>query len=279
MNHDPRQPRIERFAPRSIRLKLLLLLVLVMTPLAFAYALTDKQTETLDEADRAYMALHYQKADSLYNRLIPSVPDSAVLYWKLARLNICIAEAIPPKEREKRMPFYTKAVEYGQKAVQIDSTNASAHTWLAAALAVKADKIGSKAKLRRAAQIKRQLDKALELNPNDDVAWSLLGSYNFEASNIGWFSRFMGSTFVGKMPKGSREEAEKDFKKAISLNPQVIRHYHELAKLYLEEGRKKDALNLLLVAENKPVLMKSDIRRLHEIRKLINKLKKKVGDD
>lgn len=270
---------MERHAPRSIHLKLLLLLVLVITPLAIAYALTDEQTKTLDEADSAYMALHYQKADSLYNSLIPSVPDSAVLYWKLARLNICMAEAIPPKEREKRMPFYTKAVEYGQKAVQIDSTNASAHTWLAAALAVKADKIGSKAKLRRAAQIKRQLDKALELNPNDDVAWSLLGSYNFEVSNIGWFSRFMGSTFVGQMPKGSREEAETDFKKAISLNPRVIRHYHELAKLYLEEGRKKDALNLLLVAENKPVLMKSDIRRLHEIRKLIKKLKKEVGED
>jgi tetratricopeptide (TPR) repeat protein len=162
--------------------------------------------------------------------------------------------------------------------VQLDSNNASAHTWLAAALALKADKIGAKEKLNRATEIKRELDRALELNPNDDVAWSMLGSYNFEASKIGWFSRFMGGTFVGQMPKGSREEAEKNFKKAISLNPRVIRHYHELALLYLEENRKQEALNALSMAATKPVLMKSDTRRLKEIRRLIARLSKELEE-
>lgn len=226
----------------------------------------------LDTADKAFSSLHYEKADSLYHSMLQTGDQSSTLYWKLARLNISIAEAIDPSEREKRMPFYAKAVEFARKAVQLDENNASAHTWLAAALAVKADKIGSKAKLERAAEIKSELDKALALNPNDDIAWSMLGSYNFEASKIGWFSRFMGGTFVGKMPKGSREEAEKDFKKAISLNPRVIRHYHELALLYLEEDRKQEALNLLRIAVTKPVLMKSDTRRLKDIRKLIKKL-------
>jgi len=263
---------------RPIRFTLLLLLVMLLTPRGAGLALTDEQIATLDEADNAYMSLNYQKADSLYQSLVPFAPDSAVLYWKLTRLNISMAEAIDPDEKEQRMPFYTKAVDYGRRAVQIDSTNASAHTWLAAALAVKSDKLGSKEKLERAAVIKSELDKALALNPNDDVAWSMLGSYNFQVSNIGWFSRFMGGTFVGKMPEGSREKAEQDFKKAISLNPRVIRHYHELAKLYLEEDRDRDALNILLAAENKPVLMKSDIRRLEEIKKLIRKLKKKLDD-
>jgi len=261
-----------------MRLVLLLLILLLITPHRFCHALTAEQRATIKKADKAYMSLDYKTADSLYSSLIPDVPDSAELYWKLARLNICIAEAIPPKKSENRMPFYANAVNFGRKAVQIDSSNASAHTWLAAALAVKADKIGSNEKLMRAAEIKRELDKALALNPNDDVAWSMLGSYNFQVSNIGWFSRFIGGTFVGKMPEGSREKAEQDFKKAISLNPKVIRHYHELAKLYLEEDRDKEALNILLTAENKPVLMKSDIRRLEEIRKLIRKLKKKLDD-
>lgn len=278
MTHAPRQLQQEHYATPSIRFTLLLMLVMLMTPRGIGYALTEEETAILDAADSAYLSLKYEKADSLYSSLLPIAPNSAALYWKLARLNISMAEAIDPDEKEERMLFYSKAVNYGRKAVQIDSTNASTHTWLAAALAVKSDKLGSKEKLARAAEIKRELDKALALNPNDDVAWSMLGSYNFQVSNIGWFSRFIGGTFVGKMPEGSREKAEQDFKKAISLNPRVIRHYHELAKLYLEEDRDRDALNILLAAENKPVLMKSDVRRLEEIKKLIRKLKKKFDD-
>lgn len=258
---------------------LLAALILMLSQPSAGHAATKPNEKTaIDAADQAFKSLHYEKADSLYSEMLQNGKDSADLYWKLARLNISIAESIEPSESTKRMPYYAKAVEYAKKSVQLDSDNASAHTWLAAALALKSDKIGSKEKLNRAAEIKRELDKALMLNPNDDVAWSMLGSYNFEASKIGWFSRFMGSTFVGQMPKGSREEAEKDFKKAISLNPRVIRHYHELALLYLDEGRKQDALNTLRIAETRPVLMKSDTRRLKDIRRLIARLSKELEE-
>lgn len=233
----------------------------------------------LDAADRAFMALRYEEADSLYNCLAASKPESADLYWKLARLNISIAESMSPDDKSGKMPHYTKAVEYAQKAVQLDNNNASAHTWLAAALALKADKLGAKEKVRRAAEIKKELDKALGLNPKDDVAWSMLGSYHAQVSHIGWFNRFMGNTFIGDMPQGNIEEAEKEFRKAISLNPRVIRHYHELANILLENGRKKEALNILRAAETKPVLMKSDIRRLEQIRKLVRKLSKEVENN
>jgi tetratricopeptide (TPR) repeat protein len=237
------------------------------------------ESAALDAADQAFRSLHYEEADSLYTTMLQSGKESSDLYWKLARLNISIAESIDPGESAKKMPFYSKAVEYASKSVQLDDSNASAHTWLAASLALKADKIGNKEKVNRAAEIKKELEKALELNPNDDVAWSMLGSYNYQISKIGWFSRFMGNTFVGGMPKGSREEAEKNFKKAISLNPRVIRHYHELALLYLDEGRKKDALNILRITETRPVLIKSDTRRLKEIRNLIAKLSKEMAEN
>ncbi|NTU68557.1 MAG: hypothetical protein HGB02_06735 [Chlorobiaceae bacterium] len=223
-------------------------------------------------ADHAFMALQYEKADSLYDAMRQTAPENADLYWKLSRLNISMAEAISPKETDRRMPLYTKAVDFARKAVSIDSTNAAAHTWLAASLAVKADKSGSKEKLARAKEIKHELDKALALNPHDDVAWSILGSYYRQVSSIGWMNRLLGNTFVGKMPEGNPEVAEKAFKKAISLNPRVIRHYHELALLYIDQHRNEEALQTLQVAVRKPVLMKSDIRRLEDIRELIKKL-------
>jgi tetratricopeptide (TPR) repeat protein len=260
---------------RNVLIAILTCLLLTLSSTADGNAAAKvNESAALDAADKAFRSLRYEEADSLYTTMLQTGQESSDLYWKLARLNITIAESIDPGESTKRMPFYTKAVDYARKSVQLDGNNASAHTWLAASLALKADRIGAKEKMNRAAEIKKELEKALELNPNDDVAWSMLGSYNYQISKIGWFSRFMGNTFVGTMPKGSREEAEKNFKKAISLNPRVIRHYHELALLYIDEGRKKDALNILRIAETRPVLMKSDTRRLKEIRKLINRLSK-----
>ncbi len=232
---------------------------------------TNKTTE-LAAADNAFMSLQYSVADSLYKCMLETSPENADLYWKLARLNITVAESINPSESAKRIPYYTKAVDYARKSVALDSTNANGHTWLAASLALKADKIGAKEKVKRAGEIKRELDKALALNPHDDVAWSILGSYHHQISNIGWFSRIVGSTFIGGMPEGNRKAAEHAFKKAISINPRAIRHYHELALLYIDEGRNDEALQTLHVALTKPVLMKSDVRRLEDIRALIKKL-------
>ena len=255
-----------------------LLLMLSQPALGGNTALKVNENAALDAADQAFRTLRYEEADSLYNTMLQNGKETADLYWKLARLNISIAESYEPDETARRMPYYAKAVECAQKSVQLDPNNASAHTWLAAALALKADKIGSKEKVRRAAEIKKELHRALELNPHDDVAWSMLGSYNYQVSKIGWFSRMVGNAVIGGMPEGNRLEAEKDFKKAITLNPRVIRHYHELALIYLEENRKQEALNILRAAVTKPVLMKSDTRRLKEIKLLIAKLTKELEE-
>lgn len=259
---------------RTFALLATALLISPDLPAAGVSPATGPVASGLTEADRAFRALDYELADSLYTALRQAEPDNADLWWKLARLNITIAESFSPKETARRMPYYTKAVDYARKAVTLETSNASAHTWLAAALAVKSDKLGNKEKLARAAEIKSELDRALALNPNDDVAWSILGSWYHQVSNIGWMNRFLGNTFVGTMPKGKPEDAERAFRKAISLNPRAVRHYHELALLLIDLQREGEALQILQAAMNKPVLMKSDLRRKEEMRKLIRKLEK-----
>lgn len=257
---------------RIIAGALITALVLLGSPTCSEGGVAGPKSATLTAADKAFSALDYDGAEKLYAELIGEAPSNAALCWKIARLNIAIAESFGKKETARRMPYYNKAVEYGKKAVELDPRSAEAHTWYAAALAVKADKIGAKEKLNRAAEIKRELDRAVELNPNNDVAWSLLGSYYRQLSKIGWVKRLIGGTFVGKVPKGNPQAAEQALKKAISLNPRVIRHYHELGLLYLDLDRRQEALQALQTALRKPVLMKSDRRRLDEIRALVRKL-------
>jgi tetratricopeptide (TPR) repeat protein len=225
-----------------------------------------------DPAEQAFWKMDYRKADSLYSAELLANPANAEIYWKKARLEISIAEGEDYGKKQLQQLDFRKAEEYARKSVALDSTSSKGHAWLAASLGMMADNIGAKEKLKKAEEIKKQLDKALKLNPNDETALSILGSYYREAAGIGWFRRFMGNAFVGKMPEGNRELAEKAFRKAISIDPRIIRNYHELALLCIDTGRKQEAISLLISGLEKPVLFPSDRRRIIEMRSLMKEL-------
>ena len=231
---------------------------------------------TLQTADSAFYAMNYEAADSLYSLILEEDSENADANWRLARLYVSMGEALPPENTEERQPYYEKAVQHAEACIMNNDVIAEGHTWLAASLGVLADNVGPREKIKRANIIKSELDRALELNPEDDVALSILGSFNREIADMGWLEKVFAKTFLGSLPEGSQEEAEKMLKKAIAVNPRVIRHYHELGKLYRDMKRYPEAVAVLQEALTKPVLMKSDERRLENIRVLIKKLSKKV---
>ncbi len=225
----------------------------------------------VDLADKELRRMNYPKADSLYTSELRKNPGNAELCWKLARLEVSRGESVSFENADAALQHYRKAAEYARTSISLDSTNSKGYTWLAASLGIMADKIGTKEKLNRANEIKRELDTALRHNPNDETALSLLGSYYREAANIGWFNRVLASTFIGHVPKGNYELAEKAFRKAMSLDPEIIRNYHELALICIEKGNREEALHLMKIAVEKPVLFASDKRRIEKMRALLKK--------
>jgi tetratricopeptide (TPR) repeat protein len=262
---------IESRIPRGVQI----ILVFLLFPASFflffpaLHAGVEKNLSSLELAEKAFWNLNYRKADSIYTAELARSPGNAELYWKKARTEVSIAESDDYDKKEARIRDYRLAEEHARKSISLDSTSSKGHAWLAASLGIMADKIGSKEKLKRANEVKRELDIALRLNPNDETALSILGSYYKEAANIGWLQRFLGNTFVGKMPEGNILLSEKAFRKAILADPRIIRNYHELGLLLLENDRKAEAVPLLKMALDKPVLFASDRRRLEEIRQLL----------
>jgi len=222
-------------------------------------------------ADQEVWKMNYPKADSIYTKLLRNTPENPELYWKLARLQISVGESIPSEKNEIRQQHYRQAEKYARTSVTLDSTNGKGHTWLAASLGMMAENVGTKEKLKRAQEIKRELDTAIRLNPNDETALSMLGSYYREAAGIGWFRRVMGNAFIGEVPKGNYELAEKAFRKAIALDPKIIRNYHELALICIKTDKRPEAITLMKTALNQPILIESDKKRLEEMRKLLER--------
>ncbi len=228
----------------------------------------------IELADKELRKMNYPKADSIYTMILHKNPDNAELYWKLARLQVSLGESIPYEKNDARLQHYHKAEEYALTCISLDSTNGKGHTWLAASLGIIADNVGTKEKLKRAREIKRELDTALRLNPNDETALSILGSYYREAANIGWLRRIVGNTFIGEVPEGNNEMAEKAFRKAISIDPEIIRNYHELALICIKNDNLEEAVRLMKTALDQPILIESDRRRIDKIRMLLKKYSK-----
>ncbi|TNJ36954.1 tetratricopeptide repeat protein [Prosthecochloris vibrioformis] len=226
----------------------------------------------LRKADAAFAAMDYEKAEHLYRSLLVGSPEKAELHWKLARLYISTGESLPRSASLERRQWFDKAIQHARQSVRLDETCGRCHTWLAAALGVHADDLGAKEKIRNANTIKTELERALALDPKDDIAWSILGSFNREIAGIGWVERMVANAFLGEVPKGSYEEAERMFLKAIALNPDIIRHHYELGLLYREQKRYTEALRVFRIALTKPLQMKSDIQRKENMRSMTEKL-------
>ena len=231
-----------------------------------------KAATPVEVADEALWHMNYPKADSIYTSELRNNPGNADLNWKMARLQVSLGEAVPPGNTDTRIQHYRKATEYARTSISLDSLNAKGHTWLAASLGMMADKIGTKEKLKRAKEIKRELDTALRLNPNDETALSILGSYYGEAAKVGWFKRMVGNAFLGEVPKGDFTLAEKAFRKAISIDSRIIRNYHELALICIDSGNKEEAITLMKTALEKPILFETDKIRIEQMRTLLKKL-------
>jgi Flp pilus assembly protein TadD len=76
----------------------------------------------------------------------------------------------------------------------------------------------------------------------------------------------------GSLPKGSNEEAERDMKKAIALNPNRLMHYIELGRIYAQMGRKDDARQFINKGLAMPDAEKDDPETKERGRETLQKL-------
>ncbi len=219
--------------------------------------------------DEAFLRIDYQTAIAAYEEQLQVYPNDPELLWRLARVYVCTGEV---KENDEGEKFFRTAETYARRCTSVDSTKAEGHTWLAATLGYLALNAGMKEQVRLTNELDLEINKSLTLNPNDDAAYSVRGSFYRALGNVGWLQRQLTSIFFGHLPKEGFEEGEVALKKAIALAPDVMRHHYELAVLYLDWDRKDDAKEVLEVAATLPVRVAIDRPRLARIKELLASL-------
>lgn len=198
-----------------------------------APALSQTVAEHIQAGDAAYAAFDDAKALGHYQAALALEPGSYEALWKASRAMVDIADVIPAtekdvKDRQKKM--YTEATALARKAVSVNPNDTWGHFQYAAANGKRLLLLGKKEQIEASKAVRAEIDKAIELDGTNHLAWHALGRWHRRMDEIGGAKRFFGNIIFGSIPKGSFEESEKALRKAIDLHPEYVNHRLELGR-------------------------------------------------
>ena len=143
--------------------------------------------------------------------------------------------------REEKLRLGDIALKYAQRAATLAPDDAEAQLSIAISYGKMLPLMGIREQIEASRQIKRTVDKAIKLDPNNDLAWHVLGRWHRVLSEVSTFKRSVASLVYSKLPQTTTEEAVRCFQKAIEINPNRLMHYVELGRAYAQMGRTAEA--------------------------------------
>lgn len=166
------------------------------------------------------------------------------LNWRAALAAIDLGKQIPDSVKSpRRDSLYAQAERYARKATVANPSGADGHFVLGAAIGRASLTKGKRERVRRAVEIRNEALKAIELKPDHDGAYHVLGRWNAEIMRLSGFERFFARSFLGGsiFSQASWDHAVEFMEKSVSLAPTNIYHHLDLALVLIDRGRYADA--------------------------------------
>lgn len=164
-----------------------------------------------------------------------NVPDTV---WLLVEASV----AEPDAERSKAM--LTRAEALAREAVIGHEDDVGRRFALAVVLGMRTDVEGGKTKVRVASGLYDELAEVLRLDPEHARARHLMGRLHAGVRRMNGITRWVATNLLGgdRLAEASWGEAERHLSFAEARAPEVPDHHLQLAKLYLDTGRRGAAL-------------------------------------
>jgi regulator of microtubule dynamics protein 3 len=182
-------------------------------------------------------------------------PTDYAANWRAAIALLDQGEHIPDSiESAERDSLYARAEVLARRSVAADSSGSEGHFAVAAAVGMASLTMGKKERIRRAKVIHDEALRTIELDPDHDGAYHVLGRWNAEIMRLSGFSRFFAKSFLGAgiFRQASWEAAIANLQRAVELDPARIYHRLELARIYADRKRYQEARDQLGQIETLP---------------------------
>ena len=171
-------------------------------------------------------------------------PGSYEANWRAALALVDIGKQTPDSVRSgPRDSLYAEAERYARKATEANPGDAEGHFVLSVAIGRASLTRSKRERVRRAAEIRAEALRAIELNPRHDGAYHVMGRWNAEIMRLSAMERFFAKSFLGGgiFNQASWDRAVEYLEQSVTLAPTNIYHHLDLALVYIDRKRYRDA--------------------------------------
>jgi len=227
--------------------------------------------DTLTRAHKCDAELKAGEALQCYLEVEKVQPENATVLVRIARqYRHLMADAKTDAEKRKLGEL---ALLYGRKAAAVAPNDSDAQLSAAISYGKMLPLQSSKEQMEASRLVKAGADKAIKLNPRNDIAWHIAGRWHRGLAEIGTLKRAVATLVYGKLPEATYADAATCFEKAVELDPNKVIHQIELGRTYAEMGRKEEARQRIEKGLAMPNVEKDDPECKERGRKTLASLK------
>ena len=198
--------------------------------------------QDLKDIDIKLTNLEFDKAQASLEQLYNKYPENTDILLRMSITHHYLSESALKKSLDKKNAL--KAFEYIEKAFNIEPDNPDILKWYVITLGKTVEEDTIRNQIEQSKNIKNIALKVIDLLPDDEFCYSIMGQWHYKLADLGRASRRIASILFSEPPKGSFEEAQYFFEKSLERNSDYIGTYYWLGKTYLKLNNEQKAIEL-----------------------------------
>src|SRR5207245_2129884 len=142
--------------------------------------------------------------------------------------------------------------DYARWSVRLVANDPKGHTFLAIVVGKLALYYGGRTKVELSQDVKSEAEKAIALDPKEDLAYHVPGVWNREMVELNWFMQKFAEVLYRAFPPASMDDALKNLRHASELAPHIVPHQVELGITLAAAGKWDESKRTLEAALTMP---------------------------
>ncbi|XP_022821293.1 regulator of microtubule dynamics protein 1-like isoform X1 [Spodoptera litura] len=225
----------------------------------------------IDDADKLFENGHYEEC---YKLLAEHQDKGNVeVQWRICRALYNMSKE-SKYDKQYKNNLVCQAYDLILKVLNDTQDHYAVHKWYALLLDAKSSLDGIKERIRQLENVKRHMDMAVTLNPNDATILHMLGEWCYQIAEMPWHHRKIAEVLFASPPYSTYEEALEYFLKAEAVQPRFYSiNLLRLGNCYLKLKKEDQAKYYLQLAASYPAKSNDDHKANTEAAELLKKLK------
>jgi len=196
-------------------------------------------SQLIVSGDESMAKFDLPKATLAYKSALKLDSKNYAACWRLARA-LSDAATLETDDAKKKL-LLIEAQDYARWSVKFNPNDSKGHTSLAVVVGKLALYQGGRTKVELSKEVKTEAEKAIALNPKDDLAYHVLGVWNREMVGLNWFLKKFAEVLYGSFPPASLDDALNNLRQAAKLAPKVVAHQVALGITLAATGKWAEA--------------------------------------